>query len=292
MSRLILLALAAALLLGLPAIAADRAVMHTPIVPAMTGNVEKFAMRCDVPVELSRLQYPMPVVSRRLAEGKQLTIVALGASSTEGVGASSPANAYPERLEAELHALFPNIAITVFNKGIGGEDSAQMLARFERDVLAIEPDLLIWQAGVNAAIKGWPLDQFVENMSMGIDIARKHGIDVMMMGPQNAPRYLHAPHRRQFADHMMLLSRVKDVPIFPRFRIMTHWMQSGAFKPDELIGRDGLHMTDTSYYCLSRVLAQSIAAYAPIAIAPGLEAAKPEAAKTETVRSSGLAVQR
>lgn len=287
MSRLTPLALFAALTFGLPAVAADRAVVHTPVVPAMTGDVEKFAMRCDVPAELSRLQHPMPLVSQRLAEGKQLTIVALGASSTEGVGASARANAYPERLEAELHALFPNIAITVHNKGIGGEDSAQMLARFERDVLAIEPDLLIWQAGVNAAIKGWPLDQFVENMSMGIDIARKHGIDVMMMGPQNAPRYVHAPHRRQFADHMMLLSRVKDVPIFPRFRIMTHWMQSGAFKPDELIGHDGLHMTDTSYYCLSRVLAQSIAAYAPKAEAP-----KAEAAKTDPVRSSGLAARR
>jgi lysophospholipase L1-like esterase len=291
------MALFAALTFGLPAVAADRAVLHTPIVPAMKGDVEKFAMRCDVPVELSRLEHPMPLVAQRLAEGKQLTIVALGASSTEGVGASTPENAYPERLEAELHALFPNIAITVHNKGIGGEDSAQMLARFERDVLAIEPDLLIWQAGVNAAIKGWPLDQFVENMSMGIDIARKHGIDVMMMGPQNAPRYVHAPHRRQFADHMMLLSRVKDVPIFPRYRIMTHWMQSGAFKPDELIGNDGLHMTDTSYYCLSRVLAQAIAGYAPAASvprpeAPKLQASKPEASKTETVRSSGLAVRR
>jgi lysophospholipase L1-like esterase len=281
------LALVAALSFGLPAVAADRAVFHAPVVPAMTGEIEKFAMRCDVPVELSRLQHPMPLVARRLAEGKQLTIVALGASSTEGVGATTRANAYPERLEAELHALFPSMAITVHNKGIGGEDSAQMLARFERDVLSIEPDLLIWQAGVNAAIKGWPLDQFVENMSTGIDIARRHGIDVMMMGPQNAPRYVHAPHRRQFSDHMMLLSRVKDVPIFPRFRIMTHWMQSGAFKPDELIGSDGLHMTDASYYCLSRVLAQAIAAYAPETVAP-----KAEAAKTETLHSTGLAARR
>ncbi len=287
MSRLLPLALFAALTFGLPAVAADRAIAHAPVVPAMTGDVEKFAMRCDVPVELSRLQHPMPLVSKRLAEGKQLTIVALGASSTEGVGASTPAHAYPERLEAELHALFPNIAITVHNKGIGGEDAGQMLARFERDVLAIEPDLLIWQAGVNAAIKGWPLEQFVENMSIGIDTARKHGIDVMMMGPQNAPRYVNAPHRRQFSDHMMLLSRVKDVPIFPRFRIMTHWMQSGAFKPDELIGTDGLHMTDTSYYCLSRVLAQSIAAYAPKLDVPKLEAARPEAA-----RSAGIAARR
>jgi acyl-CoA thioesterase-1 len=287
MSRLPLLALAAALSFGMPAAAADRTVVHTPVVPTMTGDIEKFAMRCDVPVEMNRLQHPMPHVSHRLAEGKQLTIVALGASSTEGVGASTPANAYPERLEAELHALFPNIAITVHNKGIGGEDSAQMLARFERDVLAIEPDLLIWQAGVNAAMKGWPLDQFVENMSMGIDLARRHGIDVMMMGPQNAPRYVHAPHRRQFADHMMLLSRVKDVPIFPRFRIMTHWMQSGAFRPEELIGSDGLHMTDTSYYCLSRVLAQAIAAYAPKHDAP-----KAESERAVSIRSSGLGARR
>lgn len=236
---------------------------HHPAVPAMAGSAERFAARCEVPGEMLALRQPLPHVARRLAEGRSLTVVALGSSSTLGTGASSPANAYPARLEAELHALLPHMAVTVINKGVGGEDAGQMLARFERDVLAAEPDLLIWQAGVNAAIRGTSLAEFVEQMSEGIERARAHGIDVMLMGPQNAPRYVAAPQRREYAEHMMLLSRLHDAPIFPRFRIMSHWTATGAFRAEEIVAPDGLHMTDASYYCLARLLARTIVSAKP-----------------------------
>jgi len=229
---------------------------------------DRNAARCEVPSEMLRLGHRLPQVAKRLVEGKQLTVVAMGASSTEGIGASVRENAYPERLETELYALFPGMQITVHNKGIGGEDAGQMLARMERDVLRVEPDLLIIQAGVNAAMKGWPLETFVENMLAIVDTAHRHGIDVMLMGPQNAPRYVNAPLRRQFSDNMMMISRIRDVPIFPRFRIMTHWVQSGAFRSDEIVGPDGLHMTDASYYCVARLLARSIASALPEAPTP------------------------
>jgi acyl-CoA thioesterase I len=239
-------------------LASAGAAERLPVVPAMTGKVEKIAARCEVPGEMLALRAPLPLVARRLAEGRRLTVVALGSSSTQGAGASSPALAYPARLESELHALLPHMAITVINKGVGGEDSSQMLARFERDVLDVEPDLLIWQAGVNAAIRGTTLDEFVEQMSEGIERARARGIDVMLMGPQNAPRYVAAPQRREYSEHLMLLSRLHDAPIFPRFRIMSHWTASGAFRAEEIVASDGLHMTDASYYCLARLLARAI----------------------------------
>ena len=267
-----LFALVGVVLLAAPAAASDRkaAASPVPVVPTMSGGSERFAARCEVPGEMLRLGHRLPQVARRLAEGKQLTVVAMGASSTEGIGASAQENAYPERLEAELYALFPGMQIAVHNRGIGGEDAGQMLARIERDVLRVEPDLLIVQAGVNAAMKGWPLDMFVDDMLAIVDTAHRHGIDVMLMGPQNAPRYVNAPLRRQFADNMMMVSRIRDVPIFPRFRIMTHWMQSGAFRADEIVGPDGLHMTDASYYCVARLLARSIASALPEALAPSI----------------------
>jgi acyl-CoA thioesterase I len=235
-----------------------------PVVPAMAGKIETVAARCEVPADMLAMKSPMPQVAGRLLEGRQLTIVALGSSSTEGVGASMPAHAYPARLETELHALLPHMQIKVLNKGIGGEDVDQMLARFERDVLAPEPDLVIWQAGVNAAIKGQPLADVSAKMSQGIELARSRGIDVMLMGPQNAPRYVNAPHRREYTEALTDIARKYDAPIFPRFRVMTHWMATGAFKQDELVREDGLHMTDAGYYCLARLLARAITTRAQI----------------------------
>ena len=50
----------------------------------------------------------------------KLTILAMGSSSTAGIGASSPAATYPSRLEAELRKRFPDTDIRVINRGKGG----------------------------------------------------------------------------------------------------------------------------------------------------------------------------
>src|SRR5215475_1750698 len=81
----------------------------------------------------------------RLEMNKPLTIVAVGSSSTFGVGASSSAAAYPARLEALLKERFPGASIKVFNRGVNGEDAAEMLVRFDKQVIAEKPDLVLWQ---------------------------------------------------------------------------------------------------------------------------------------------------
>ncbi len=64
---------------------------------------------------------------------------------------------YPSRLQVELEALMPRVPITVVNRGVNGEESHDMLARFERDVLAEHPDLVVWQVGSNAVLRDRPL---------------------------------------------------------------------------------------------------------------------------------------
>jgi acyl-CoA thioesterase-1 len=73
---------------------------------------------------------------QQLTQGNTLTIVAVGSSSTEGAGASSGSASYPSRLEAMLKRRFAGVEIRVLNRGVGGEEEADMLARFDRDVIA------------------------------------------------------------------------------------------------------------------------------------------------------------
>ena len=96
------------------------------------------AAACSAPADLVRLVNPLKRVAQRIAGGQPLTIVAIGSSSTAGAGASSPAMSYPSRLEVELKALFPRADITVINRGVNGEESRDMLARFDRDVVCAE----------------------------------------------------------------------------------------------------------------------------------------------------------
>src|SRR6266536_4755521 len=84
---------------------------------------------CSVASDLARLDLPLSRVAQRLADGESVKIIAIGSSSTAGAGATSRAFSYPSRLEVELRTRFPPTSITVINRGVGGEEAPQMLAR-------------------------------------------------------------------------------------------------------------------------------------------------------------------
>src|SRR5580700_9930602 len=52
----------------------------------------------------------------------------------------------------ELREQFPDMKIEVINRGVGGEDAKEMLARLDKSVLAERPDLVLWQVGTNAIV--------------------------------------------------------------------------------------------------------------------------------------------
>ena len=99
---------------------------------------------------VTRFQVSLPNTARAIRRGAALVIVAIGSSSTQGVGASDQAHTYPALLAEELRRRWPRLAVTVVNKGVGGENAEQMLARFTRDVLPYHPQLVIWQTGSNS----------------------------------------------------------------------------------------------------------------------------------------------
>jgi acyl-CoA thioesterase I len=101
-----------------------------PFSPARTDAVAP-AVTCSAPAALVRLDRALNRTSQRLAAGLPTTIVAIGSSSTAGAGASSLDHSYPSRLAIELQQLFPGHTITVLNRGINGEEAADMLARLD-----------------------------------------------------------------------------------------------------------------------------------------------------------------
>src|SRR5262249_56761849 len=100
---------------------------------------------------------PLTHTMRHLANGHSPTIVAIGSSSTAGAGASSPDATYPSRLAVELRARFPGREIVVLNRGVNGEETTNMMARFAGDVLAAHPQLVLWQIGATSVLRGQPL---------------------------------------------------------------------------------------------------------------------------------------
>ena len=233
---------AAALAIGSPALAQDAA--------------PQFA--CNAPADLVRIDHPLKRFARRIAGGQAIKIVAIGSSSTSGAGASSPAMNYPSRLEAELKALFPRVDIKVLNRGIGGETTVEMLARFDRDVFAEQPDLVVWQVGSNSVLRDISLTEASARLREGLQRLRAADSDVILMNPQYAPKVINKHDAYGMVDLIDLAAKQANVDLFQRFAVMRYWRLTEDIPFSVFVSPDELHMNDWSYGCIAKLLAQAI----------------------------------
>ena len=205
-------------------------------------------------------QADLPQVARQLALGAPLRIVAFGSSSTEGIGATTKANSYPSRLEADLRNALPQLNgnVTVLNRGIGGEHVDDMLKRIDRDVLGAEPQLVIWQTGSNDPLRGVSLDHFREATTSAVRRIREAGIDVVLMEPQWCPALDATAGSHRFRDAVREIGAELDVPVIRRAELMHRWIREGKLTRKQLFAADGLHMADGGYALLAEAAAESI----------------------------------
>jgi acyl-CoA thioesterase I len=232
-------------------LAAALLIVALPLAP------ESAAFDCGNAVH--KLQTNLPVTASSIRRGEDIVIVAIGSSSTAGAGASDPSHSYPAQLTRELQRRWPALAVTVLNKGIGGETAPQMVARFERDVLTHNPDLVIWQSGTNSLLKSESVDSYGNSLRAGIRQLKQAHADIILMDPQYAPRVLTSDAYQRVIETMRSAARESAVGLFPRFAVMQEWVTSGRASAAELVVPDGLHMNDASYACVARMLAIGIA---------------------------------
>jgi acyl-CoA thioesterase I len=216
------------------------------------------ALRCTAPDGVTRFKVTLPHTARAIRRGEALVIVAIGSSSTQGVGASDQARTYPALLAEELRRRWPRLALTVVSKGIGGETAEQMLARFTRDVLPYRPQLVIWQTGSNEALVSQDVQGYENTVREGIARLKATDVDVVLMDPQYAPRVLGRPQHQPIVDTIGRVANDLNVAVFRRFAVMRQWVTSGEYRMEDILSRDQLHMNDASYHCIARLLADSL----------------------------------
>jgi len=224
---------------------------------------------CSAPAAFARFNAPLLHMARRLADGEPLTIVAIGSSSTAGAGASSAAANYTSRLAVELKQRFPARDVTVLNRGVNGQETEQMMARFATDVTPAHPDLVIWQVGTNSVLRDHPLKPHSVLLREGIEELKDAGADVVLMDMQFAPRVLAKPETEGMEEQIALAAKAAGVDLFGRFAIMRDWYENQHMPFEAFVAPDGLHMNDWSYACVAKLLATAIAEAAtrPIASA-------------------------
>ena len=190
--------------------------------------------------------------------GRPLRILAIGSSSTLGVGASGPDAAYPAQLEARLLSDW-GVAADVVNAGVGGETSDTTLKRLVAALAKNPPDLVVWQVGTNDAVAGVDPDAFRANLTAGVAAAQARRAPIVLVDPQFYLGIRNLARFQQFVRIIADVGAAKRVPVFSRFAMMQAWAAKSAATLRAALAPDGFHMDDQGYACFARALAGDLA---------------------------------
>jgi acyl-CoA thioesterase I len=192
----------------------------------------------------------------KVGVGLPVDILAIGSSSTEGIGASSPANAYPARLEEELEKL-TGADFDVKNAGVGGELAAKTLERLKKALKSGWARLVIWQVGTNDALVGVNEALFRATLSAGVAAVRAAGVPLVLVDPQFTLKTPDPARYERFVKIVDDIGAADHVPVLSRYAMMKRFAVKSAASIG-LLSRDGLHMNDLGYRCLAHALAEGI----------------------------------
>ena len=91
-------------------------------------------------------------------------------------------SAYSTRLRELLNTLYPRAQINVINSGISGDQAKGGLDRFERDVLAYNPDLVIISYGLNDSTRGPEgLDRYLSALGAMFTQLESAGVETIFL---------------------------------------------------------------------------------------------------------------
>ena len=224
----------------------------------------------DILAELVGFKHPLPHLTHALQGSGPVRIVAMGSSSTSGRADVVP---YPHRLEmylrAEYQQRFPNLRIDVLNRGKGGEEADAELLRFDTDIFAEKPSLVIWQVGTNAVFhkkdKPYDLNEVAAKIAAGLERLRGQPMDVVLMDPQYVTAML-LDERAEDSERMVSLISVAaekaNVNLFRRWALMRHWHVHNNVSFEQMLDptddQAKLHQSDWSTLRISKALCDAI----------------------------------
>lgn len=224
----------------------------------LTGGAGDMPDSCRVPRAVFVDESKLPLAAKKVMESKRLVVVAIGSSSTQGLGASGPEAAWPARFEADLTRRLPDIDVRVHNRAKARESAEQMLKRLRADVLALRPDLVIWETGTADAVRTIEIDHFANHLEEGIAQIASTRAETVLVTPQYARDTARLIVFQPYIDAMNQAGLRRDVLVFPRFETMRHWIESGAMKLENVPRADMTKVADLLYDCLGRQIARVV----------------------------------
>ena len=122
---------------------------------------------------------------------------------------------------------------SVVNASVSGETTAGGLTRLPQVLAAHRPNITIIELGANDGLRGLPMQQTARNLEAMIDLAKKHGSQVLLVGMRLPPNYGPA-YTHKFQTVFAQVAKSRKVRLVP-------FLLDGVADRRDRFQADGLH---------------------------------------------------
>jgi acyl-CoA thioesterase-1 len=199
---------------------------------------------------------PLRSLSRAVRGKHHVKVLAIGSSSTVGVGASSPSAAYIARLETSLEGSVQGMGFDVVGRGLSGEVAQGAADRMRKEVEETKPDLVVWQVGTNDALRHVSIDGFKGCLKTTLSWLADSKIDVVLIDPQFGTDLTKDAYYEKVVTAVAEVAREQRVLLVDRFEAMRELQHERGDR--FYLAADNLHLNDRGHRCMAEQLARSI----------------------------------
>lgn len=206
---------------------------------------------------------PAPVLdaaSAARAAGRPVAILAIGSSSTAGIGASDRrTTSFPAVLAHRLVEAWGEDTVEVTNAGVSGESAPATVKRLKAFLAGSDrPHLVIWQVGTNDVLFGGRPDGLRALVGEGLDAAAAAGVPVIVVDQQYFPTVLDRAGYEAFVAAVGEAAAAHGTPLVSRYAMMKRWAADDPEGFAAALSWDRFHMSDQGYACLGGAVADMV----------------------------------
>jgi acyl-CoA thioesterase I len=226
--------------------------------PLSTSKDPTASNDCNVKAPVFEGRTTLRGVIKAMKEKRPVRVVAIGSSSTVGLGASSPIATYPTRLEKDLEGSVSGMQVEMYVRGINGEIAEDAAERLKMAVADIKPDLVIWQVGTNDALARVEEDDFADQLRSTLQWLASHQIDVILIDPQYVERLSKDGYYKGIVDTISEVAQERHVMLVNRYDAMADLARQHPGLT--YLAGDKFHLNDLGYKCMAEYAARAIVA--------------------------------
>ena len=126
----------------------------------------------------------------------------------------------------------------IMNASISGETTSGGLTRLPKLLAQKKPKLVIIELGANDALRGLPLVETEKNLRTMVDLSKKSGAEVLLIGMRIPPNY-GQEYTQQFAGLFVRIAKSQQVALLPFFL-------EGVAQRNELFQADRIHPNEAA----------------------------------------------